>query len=124
MPPVETLDDNSDYSGFLSPGVSEELRKLALRKLFHSPLINVRDGLDDYDDDYRNFETLGKLLVDELRKGAQRQEHAAGAAPAAAVPPETGVSADGAGGATSGAADADASAGGMTAEAEGEPGRG
>jgi len=72
MPALESLDASSDYSGFLSPGVSEQLRKLALRKLFHSPAVNVRDGLDDYDDDYRNFETLGKLLVDQLRERARK----------------------------------------------------
>ena len=37
MPPLQSLGPESDYSGFMSPGVSEELRRLALRKLFHSP---------------------------------------------------------------------------------------
>ncbi|HSS63664.1 MAG TPA: DUF3306 domain-containing protein, partial [Gammaproteobacteria bacterium] len=36
MPPLESLNEDSDYSGFLSPGVSESLRKLALRKMFLS----------------------------------------------------------------------------------------
>ncbi len=58
MPPLDSLGPESDYSGFLSPGVSEELRRLALRKLFLSPLFNVTDGLDDYDDDFRSFEVL------------------------------------------------------------------
>ena len=58
MPPLESLGPESDYSGFMSPGVSEELRRLALRKLFHSPLFNVTDGLDDYDDDFTSFAVL------------------------------------------------------------------
>ena len=58
MPPVESLGPESDYSGFMSPGVSEELRRLALRKLFHSPLYNITDGLDDYDDDFTSFAVL------------------------------------------------------------------
>ena len=58
MPPLASLGPDSDYSGFLSPGVSEELRRLALRKLFHSPIFNVTDGLDDYDDDFTSFEVL------------------------------------------------------------------
>ena len=58
MPPIASLGSDSDYSGFLSPGVSEELRRLALRKLFHSPIFNVTDGLDDYDDDFTSFEIL------------------------------------------------------------------
>ena len=34
MPPLESLDENADYSGFLSPKVTEELRQLALQQLF------------------------------------------------------------------------------------------
>ena len=33
MPPIESLDAESDYTGFLSPGVSDALRQAALRKL-------------------------------------------------------------------------------------------
>jgi hypothetical protein len=33
MPPIESLDEDSDYSAFMSEGVSDELRNLALRKL-------------------------------------------------------------------------------------------
>ena len=58
MPPLQSLGPESDYSGFMSPGVSEELRRLALRKLFHSPLYNITDGLDDYDDDFTSFAVL------------------------------------------------------------------
>jgi hypothetical protein len=32
MPPLESLTEESDYTGFLSPKVSDELRKLALKK--------------------------------------------------------------------------------------------
>lgn len=63
MPSIDTLDENSDYKGFLSPKVSEELRRLALRKLFHLPKFNIRDGLDDYDEDFRTFEALGKIVT-------------------------------------------------------------
>ncbi len=63
MPDIETLDEGSDYSGFMSTGVSESLRKIALRKLFHSETYNVRDGLDDYDGDYTFFEKLDPTTV-------------------------------------------------------------
>ena len=52
MPALETLHDDSDYSGFLSPEVSDKLREAALRKLFHGKAFNIVDGLDDYDDDF------------------------------------------------------------------------
>ncbi len=67
MPPIESLTEDSDYSGFMSPGVSEELRQLALRKLFRSAAFNVCDGLDDYDDDYTSFEKLGDIITADMR---------------------------------------------------------
>ena len=67
MPEIETLDEKSDFSGFLSPGVSDELRKLALRKLFRSQVFNVRDGLDDYDDDFRSFAALGDIITSDMK---------------------------------------------------------
>ena len=67
MPPLESLDQRSDYSGFLSPGVSETLRRKALAKLFHSPAFNVTDGLDDYAEDFTQFVPLGNLVTAEMR---------------------------------------------------------
>ncbi len=67
LPDVHSLDENSDVSGFLSPEVSEELRRLALRRLFGMPKFNFRDGLDDYDEDYRTFESLGDVVTADMR---------------------------------------------------------
>lgn len=67
MPPIESLDEESDYSGFLSPNVSEELRKRALRKLFSSAVFNQVDGLDDYDEDFTKFEPLGDLVTADMK---------------------------------------------------------
>ncbi len=73
MPPLESLDENSDYTGFLSPGVSENLRRMALRRLFHLPQFNVRDGLNDYDEDFRIFEPLGKIVTADMKYHTERQ---------------------------------------------------
>lgn len=70
---IEMLDEDSDYSVFLSPKVSEELRRGALRKLFHLPRFNTQDGLGDYDDDYRSFEPLGDILTAEMHSHMERQ---------------------------------------------------
>ena len=67
MPDIDSLTESSDYSAFMSPGVSEGLRKLALRKLFSSAGFNVRDGLDDYDDDFRNFAALGDIITSDMK---------------------------------------------------------
>lgn len=73
MPALETLTADSDYSGFLSPKVSEELRKMALRKLFGLPMFNVRDGLDDYDDDFTKFEALGDIIPAEMKYRMEKE---------------------------------------------------
>lgn len=67
MPAIESLTEDSDYSGFLSPEVSEELRKQALRKLFLGSGFNVCDGLDDYDEDFTSFAKLGDIVTADMR---------------------------------------------------------
>lgn len=67
MPPLDTLTSESDYSGFLSPGVSKELQRLALRQLFGATKFNVRDGMDDYDEDFTSFTKLGDTITSDLR---------------------------------------------------------
>lgn len=73
MPPLDSLSEDSDYSGFLSPKVSEALRKQALRKLFQSPVFNIRDGLDDYDDDFTSFAKLGDIVTADMRHQLERE---------------------------------------------------
>ncbi len=80
MPPIETLDENSDYSAFLSPKVSEDLRRLALRKLFHLPQFNITDGLNDYDEDYTNLTELGGIVTHEMRHRLELEKQRAMAA--------------------------------------------
>ncbi len=71
MPVLASLDEHSDYSVFFSPKVSEELRRLALRKLFHSPKFNVTDGLDDYNENYTHFAGLGNRVTQDMRHRIQ-----------------------------------------------------
>lgn len=68
MPPIESLDEGSDYSPFLSPKVSRGLRRRALRKLFGLPWFQGTDGLNDYDEDYRCFTALGDMITHEMRR--------------------------------------------------------
>ena len=67
MPDIKSMTPDSDYTDFLSPGVSEELRNAALRKLFHSEVFNIRDGLDEYDGDYTHFESLGDIVTADMK---------------------------------------------------------
>lgn len=67
MPDLDTINESSDLSDFLSPGVSENLRNQALRRLFRTSKFNVTDGLDDYNQDFRNFELLGDIVTSDMR---------------------------------------------------------
>lgn len=53
LPEIDSLSYESDYRGFMAEGVSEELRNLALRRLWRSnPLLANLDGMNDYDEDF------------------------------------------------------------------------
>ena len=96
MPPLDSLDENSDYSGFLSSGVSEALRRRALRKLFSSAVFNIPDGLDDYDDDFTSFAALGDIVTSDMKHQAEMEaERAKRAEPSADVEGEERAAEDG-----------------------------
>lgn len=76
MPEIETLNESSDFSQFFSTGVSEELRDLALQKLFRLPEFNLRDGLNDYDDDFSKMPALTEAVASKLRNWANEQKEA------------------------------------------------
>lgn len=86
MPDLESINDASDMRDFFSPGVSEQLRNQALRRLFRTARFNVIDPLDDYNEDFRNFELLGDLVTSDMRHrmdmDEQRRKEAAEAADA------------------------------------------
>lgn len=86
MPPVDSLDETSDYAAFMSPGVSEKLRAQALHKLFHLPGLHVPDGLDDYDDDFTQFAKLGDIVTHEMQRMLARDRQAADATEAVSDP--------------------------------------
>lgn len=77
MPAVESLADDDDFSGFLSAGVSDALRRSALRRLFRSPKFNVTDGLDDYAEDFANFAPLGDIVTADMKHRIKRLMDAA-----------------------------------------------
>lgn len=77
MPPIESIDEHSNIGDFFSSGVSRELRQAALRRLFHLPKYNFRDGLNDYDADYRNFVPLGDVVTSDMRLKKERLEEMA-----------------------------------------------
>jgi len=73
MPPLESLDEKADFSGFFSPKVSAGLRRAALRKLFHAPRFNITDGLDDYAEDFTRYQPLGEVVTHEMKRMLERE---------------------------------------------------
>lgn len=70
--PLPTLDDvraltpDADFSRFVAPGVSPDVRNAAMKKLFSDPFFNVMDGLDIYIDDYSKPDPLPPDLARKL----------------------------------------------------------
>ena len=76
QPPLPTLDDvaalgrDSDFTRFVTPEVSGEVRNAALKKLFSDPHFNVMDGLDTYIDDYSKPDPLPAAMLKKMAQAA------------------------------------------------------
>ncbi|MBL8482509.1 MAG: DUF3306 domain-containing protein [Rhodocyclaceae bacterium] len=86
LPDPETLGFDDDFRAFLRREVEEGVRRVALKKLFHSPQFNVMDGLDVYIDDYSIASPLDAATLRQIEHarelvfGERPAEAAAGAA--------------------------------------------
>jgi hypothetical protein len=67
---VAALTRDSDYSRFVAPDVSGEVKNAALKKLFGNPHFNVMDGLDVYIDDYSKPDPLPASVARQLAQTA------------------------------------------------------
>ncbi|WAM55147.1 DUF3306 domain-containing protein [Vreelandella venusta] len=77
LPDPDSLPAGSDFSAFMVPGVSAALRRRALKRLWATGNYNVRDGLDDYDADYRQqLKPMATELAGKLRRWANKAEEA------------------------------------------------
>lgn len=74
VPPIESLTEDSSYERFMQPDISADIRRLALKKLFKAPVFGIRDGLDDYDDDFTTFEALGNIVTADMKFHQERKE--------------------------------------------------
>jgi hypothetical protein len=72
MPPLESIDQGGSVTPFMSPRVSEGLRRAALRRLFRQPKYNVVDMLDDYAEDYSTPVALGDIVTSDMRYRAEQ----------------------------------------------------
>lgn len=63
---VARLTHDADFRPFLAQDVDDNVRRLAMKKLFSDPHFNVMDGLDVYIDDYNKFEPLTPQILAAL----------------------------------------------------------
>jgi hypothetical protein len=68
LPPVESLTPESDFADFMHPKVKEELRRLALKKLFSDPHFNIPDPFEAYSGDWTGGEPISPELLATLNQ--------------------------------------------------------
>jgi Protein of unknown function (DUF3306) len=72
LPPLDSLKGlASDYKPFLQPGVDENLRRAALKKLFSDPYFDVPDPFEAYSRDFTAGEPIPSAMLKTI-------EHAKG----------------------------------------------
>ena len=52
LPSVDSVTPDSDFAGFMHPKVKDELRRLALKKLFSDPHFNIPDPFEPFSGDW------------------------------------------------------------------------
>lgn len=68
LPDVEKLTPESDFSGFMHPKVKEELRRLALKKLFNDPHFKVPDPFEPFSGDWTGGDPIPPELLAQLNQ--------------------------------------------------------
>ena len=62
LPAIDKLTPESDFAAFMNPKVKDELRRLALKKLFSDPHFNIPDPFEPFSGDW----TVGEPIPQEL----------------------------------------------------------
>lgn len=63
-----TTETEQDRPVWQRDDVDEDTKKAALRALFRKPEFNIRDGLNEYDDDFTKFASLGDIVTHEMKR--------------------------------------------------------
>jgi hypothetical protein len=72
LPSLDSLTEDSDFGAFMAEGVSPELRRQALRKMFRNPKYHVVDPLDPFRADFAAFTALGSTITTDMKYHAER----------------------------------------------------
>lgn len=71
LPPLDSLDFESDFKAFMHSKVEESVKRAALKKLFSDPRFNVMDGLDTYIDDYTKADPIPDAMLATIEHARQ-----------------------------------------------------
>jgi hypothetical protein len=70
LPPIETLKKDSDFTPFFKSNVPDYIKRHAFKALWaSSPFFNIRDGLDDYDENFRFIDKLITAASSDYKAG-------------------------------------------------------
>jgi hypothetical protein len=70
LPPLDSITAESDMTPFMQQGVPDFLKRKALRLVWRrDPFFNIRDGLNDYDDDFNVIHKLIDSFVGNYKVG-------------------------------------------------------
>ena len=67
LPPLESLNFESDFGAFMHAKVDAGIRRAALKTLFRDPRFNIMDGLDVYIDDYSIEDPIPPGMLAQLQ---------------------------------------------------------
>lgn len=70
LPPLESITAESDMTPFMQQGVPDFLKRKALRLVWRrDPFFNIRDGLNDYDEDFNIVHKIIDSMVGNYKVG-------------------------------------------------------
>ncbi len=73
LPDINTLDAESDFTPFMQKGVPDDIKNLALRKLWRTnPVFANLDGLNEYDEDFAAALKAGEVFMEQLAEAAKK----------------------------------------------------
>ena len=68
LPTLDKLTPDSDFAAFMNPKVKDELRRLALKKLFSDPHFNVPDPYEPFSGDWTGGEPISEEMLATLNQ--------------------------------------------------------
>jgi hypothetical protein len=63
----QQIDDETELPIWQQLDVDPEVKRAALSRLFHQPEFNVVDRMNEYDDDFTSFASLGSIVTHEMK---------------------------------------------------------